>query len=96
MWDKQGCFSHVFFISITYVLINAEAGRSGRRKEYVMQYEKAMQLKAAWGNKSCSHPSFQKEYYLCSQTGDYVCVQCGESFTLQEKEEIEKYRDENE
>ena len=60
-----------------------------------MQYEKAMKLEEDWGNKPCSHPSFQKEYYLSSQTGDYICTQCGESFTRQEKERIEKQRSSN-
>lgn len=57
-----------------------------------MQFEKAKRLEEAWENKPCTHPSFQKEYYLSSQTGDYICTQCGETFTLQEKEEIEKRR----
>ena len=57
-----------------------------------MDYEKAMKLKEKWGNKPCPHPSFQKEYYLTSQTGDYVCVQCGETFTVEQKEEIEQSR----
>ena len=60
-----------------------------------MQYEKAINLQEAWGNKPCSHPSFQKEYYLSAQTGDYICTQCGESFTAQEKERIEKLRNSN-
>ena len=57
-----------------------------------MQFEKAKRLEGAWENKPCSHPSFQKEYYLSSQTGDYICTQCGATITLQEKEEIEKRR----
>lgn len=65
---------------------------SSRRMNAIMDYEKAMKLKENWGNKLCPHPSFQKEYYLSSQTGDYVCVQCGETFTPEQKEEIEKRR----
>lgn len=65
---------------------------SSRRMNAIMDYEKAMKLKENWGNKPCPHPSFQKEYYLSSQTGDYVCVQCGETFTPEQKEEIEKRR----
>ena len=57
-----------------------------------MQYEEAKRLKDAWGNKPCSHPSFEKEYYLGAQTLDYVCIQCGEAFTKQEIETIEKGR----
>ena len=42
-----------------------------------MQFEKAQQLKKAWGNKPCDHPRTEKEYYLGSDTGDHVCLQCG-------------------
>lgn len=70
---------------------NAEAGRVvGKRM--IMQYEKAMRLQEDWGNKYCPHPSFQKEYYLSSQTGDHICTQCGKIFTSQEKDEIESHR----
>ena len=57
-----------------------------------MQFEKAKRLEEAWEKKPCSHPSFQKEYYLSSQTGDYICTQCGKTITPQEKAEIEKRR----
>ena len=60
-----------------------------------MQYEKAMKLEETWGNKPCSHPSFQKEYYLSHQTGDYICTQCGKTFTPQEKADVEKRRGTN-
>ena len=62
------------------------------KKNIDMDYEKAMKLKENWGNKPCPHPSFQKEYYRSSQTGDYVCLQCGETFTPQEKEAMEQNR----
>ena len=57
-----------------------------------MQSRKAAELRQAWGNKRCNHPDFDKEYYLGAQTGDYVCVQCGECFTRHEKEAIESKR----
>lgn len=85
-------FPHVFFVSIPFLTINAETGESDKRERKAMQYEKALKLKEEWGDKPCTHPSFQKEYYQSSQTGDYVCTQCGETFTLQEKIEIEKKR----
>jgi transposase-like protein len=53
-----------------------------------MQYEKAKELKESWGNKPCTHPNFDKEYYLSSQTGDYVCTQCGSTFTKEQMDEI--------
>jgi len=51
-----------------------------------MQFEKAMKLKrdAKERNLKCSHPELDKEYYLGSDTGDYVCTTCGESFSPQE------------
>jgi len=42
-----------------------------------MQFDKALQVRRGWGNKPCSHLSIQKEYYLATATGDYVCTQCG-------------------
>lgn len=45
-----------------------------------MQHDKALELQRKWGNKPCSHSNLEKEYYLGSQTGDYVCTQCGEAF----------------
>ncbi len=42
-----------------------------------MQHEKAKELEKDWGNKPCNHPRIEKEYYLGTQTGDYVCTTCG-------------------
>ena len=55
-----------------------------------MQMDKAIELRKAWGNKPCSHPNFDKEYHLGSDTGDYVCTSCGRSFTKQEKENLSR------
>jgi len=44
-----------------------------------MQAEKAAELRKRWGKKPCVHPALDKEYYLGSATGDYVCTQCGEA-----------------
>ena len=44
-----------------------------------MQAEKAAELRTIWGKKPCDHPALDKEYYLGSATGDYVCTQCGEA-----------------
>lgn len=57
-----------------------------------MQNRRAAELRESWGDKPCDHPSFEKEYYLGAQSGDYVCVQCGECFTRSEKESIEVER----
>lgn len=57
-----------------------------------MQMEDAQRLRREWGDRLCAHPSFDKEYYLGAQTGDYVCEQCGEDFTADEVDEIERKR----
>ncbi len=38
--------------------------------------------------KPCAHPSFSREFYLGSHTGDYICDECGDMFMLSEKEAI--------
>lgn len=43
-----------------------------------IQREEALKLRKAWGNKPCNHPEWGKEYYLGANTGDYICLQCGE------------------
>ena len=65
-----------------------------------MDYKKAEELRKRWGNKPCSHPSFEKETmrrvdsgeWYETKTGDYVCSQCGKVFTRKEKENVEKKR----
>lgn len=44
-----------------------------------MQYEEGAELRKEWGDKPCSHPTIVKEYYLGSNTGDYICTTCGTS-----------------
>lgn len=45
-----------------------------------MQMEKAEELRKKWGNKPCDHPDpLEKEYYLGTATGDYICSICGRS-----------------
>lgn len=55
-----------------------------------MQEKYAKQLRIEWKGKQCIHPSIEKEYYLGSQTGDYVCSTCGREFT--DREEWEEYK----
>lgn len=55
---------------------------------YNMQQKDALLLQKKHGNKPCSHPEFAKEYMLGASTGDYVCTQCGESFSPDEYKEI--------
>lgn len=57
-----------------------------------MQYEKAKDLRR-WNNgKLCSHDEIDKEYYLGSQTGDYVCTSCGKTFSSKSEWESERKR----
>jgi hypothetical protein len=42
-----------------------------------MQFDRRMTIKERWGNKPCRHPSIEKEYVHGSQTGDFICTQCG-------------------
>lgn len=42
-----------------------------------MQFERRMAIRKQWGDKQCGHPFIEKEYMQGSQTGDYICTQCG-------------------
>jgi len=47
-----------------------------------MQTDRAEELQEKWlkrGSPQCSHEHIEKEYYLGSDTGDYVCTTCGAS-----------------
>ena len=66
-----------------------------------MDIKKGQELRDNWGNSPCEHPSFEKETigapisglsYVEQKTGDYICTQCGEVFTKDEKEKIELNR----
>lgn len=58
-----------------------------------MQSNDAAYLRKKWENKPCSHPSFDKEYILGGQTGDYVCETCGETFMESQYRKIKEERD---
>jgi transcription elongation factor Elf1 len=53
-----------------------------------MQRKKAQELRKAWGDKPCDHPSFSREYDAGERTGSYCCTQCGASVTFREKAEL--------
>jgi hypothetical protein len=57
-----------------------------------MQFDKTNELRESWGKKTCSHPHLEKEHYLGSDTGDFVCTTCGETFSKAQKEKIESDR----
>jgi hypothetical protein len=58
-----------------------------------MQFDKALELRRRWGDKSCDHPEFEKEYYLGAQTGDYVCTVCGKVFPESEWKSGQQQKD---
>ena len=57
-----------------------------------MEYNKALELKEKWGNKTCDHPHFEKVYYTGAFLITYACTQCGADFTIAQKLEIEGIR----
>lgn len=58
-----------------------------------MEYFVAQKVKESWGEKPCSHPHIEKEYYSGAFLINYVCTQCGEEFTIAQKLEMdEKYK----
>jgi hypothetical protein len=60
-----------------------------------MKHSEAKKLRDAWGEKPCDHKQIDKEYYLGADTMDFVCIICGQEFTLKEKQEIEEKRKNN-
>jgi hypothetical protein len=57
-----------------------------------MQVKDAERLRNSYGDRPCPHPTFAKEYYLGSHTGEYVCKQCGRTFSTTERDQIESNR----
>jgi len=64
-----------------------------------VQFEKRKEIAAAWAIKQkqnpklrCYHSIIEKEYYCSSPTGDYLCLECGEAFMVEEKDQLEQQR----
>ena len=53
-----------------------------------MQKKRALALQQEWGDKTCDHPAFAKEYDNGERTGNFICTQCGATFTFREKKEL--------
>uniref|UniRef100_A0AB33ISN2 Uncharacterized protein n=1 Tax=Prevotella sp. GTC17253 TaxID=3236793 RepID=A0AB33ISN2_9BACT len=58
-----------------------------------MDFKEAEKLAKDWGEKPCDHPHIQKETWIdlegiAVQNGDYVCTQCGQTFTEAEYKEF--------
>jgi hypothetical protein len=57
-----------------------------------MEYYAAQKLKETWGKKPCDHPRIEKEYYSGAFLINYVCIQCGQEFTIAQKLESDELR----
>ncbi len=57
-----------------------------------MEYLVAQKLIDTWGEKPCSHPRLEKEYYSGAFLINYVCIQCGKEFTIAQKLEMDELR----
>ena len=55
-----------------------------------MQHDEAQKLSREWGDKPCSHPEYDKEYYLGANTGDYVCTTCGRYLSEEERKKAHR------
>ena len=55
-----------------------------------MEYEEVKALREQWGGKPCDHPDFTDEILFGSKTGDFVCTQCGESFTKRQRDQLNR------
>lgn len=58
-----------------------------------MDFKEAEKLAKDWGEKPCDHPRIEKETWIDSEdiavhNGDYVCTQCGQTFTEAEYKEF--------
>ncbi|MCC6317462.1 MAG: hypothetical protein IT361_07170 [Gemmatimonadaceae bacterium] len=53
-----------------------------------MQRRKAVELREQWGDRTCDHPTFSREYDQGERTGNYCCTQCGTAITFRERAEL--------
>lgn len=44
-----------------------------------MQFVKAVRLQKSWGDRECSHPYLEEEFFFQTKTGDFVCTTCGKA-----------------
>jgi hypothetical protein len=54
-----------------------------------MKRKQALEIQKSWGDAPCTHPAFAREYDLGVRTGNYICTQCGRTFTWRERKEAE-------
>lgn len=59
----------------------------------MVQMDDAAAIRRRWeqaGRPACAHEKLEREYYLGSNTGDHVCLSCGEDFSPAEVDAIRK------
>lgn len=54
--------------------------RRETRDETMMQVADSDTLRKTWGNKVCEHREVEREFYLETPTGQFVCAACGKTF----------------
>jgi hypothetical protein len=57
----------------------------------MVQMDEADSVRRQWeqaGRPACAHEKLDREYYLGSNTGDYVCLTCGETFSPAERDAL--------
>lgn len=50
----------------------------------MVQHDDALKISKKWnaaGQPYCTHDNYEKEYYLSQRTEDYVCLDCGISWS---------------
>lgn len=57
-----------------------------------MQCNDAEKLRDNGKYSGCKHPRIEKEYYLGTHTGDYVCSSCGKNYMSRKDWEIDTSR----
>jgi hypothetical protein len=53
----------------------------------MIQMDDAAAIRRRWeqaGRPPCAHKDLDREYYLGSNTGDYICLSCGKEFSRAE------------
>lgn len=61
----------------------------------MVQMNQVARIRRQWeqaGRPACAHKELDREYYLGSNTGDYVCVTCGETFSGAEADAMRSAR----
>ncbi len=61
----------------------------------MVQLDDAHRIYRQWveaGRPPCDHDNVEREYHLSSNTGDWVCMNCGENFSRQQVDALRAKR----